>query len=198
LVLSLVALVLAWSVDAGITRRRFAQRRRTKKELRFASRELHRRVATLRLQAVSRRLPKTRALIMAALTWAIVTVTAVAMIAIIERTVRAPVLASAALFFGVFALWSTLWAVTLTAAIAFPGSPPILRGVNIAAVAFLVGFPTALFIWPSVERPPGLSVAVVAAAILPFAHTVGSPSHPLELRSAFVAVELRRWRKRRL
>jgi hypothetical protein len=198
LVLAGVGLTLAWSVDAGFSGSRAEQRRRTENELEATSWAVHRRAALLYHQRKVRIRPRSRVWLLAVTTW-IVTALAGSLIFAIAwggQWLEAGVVVL--LLFGPLAGWSALWAVTLAAMVAFPGQTRGLLIASWSAAAFLVAVPTLTFTLLSHPQHIGVfRFAVVVSGVLPFLHLIGPVRRRWTLRAASLAVELRRYRRRR-
>ncbi|MCS5521199.1 hypothetical protein NY551_00440 [Curtobacterium flaccumfaciens pv. oortii] len=196
---SAVALTLAWAVDAGFTLRRKKQRRRTKAELRITSWGIHRRAAFLLGHRGVRRRPYLRVAFIMAATWLIATIAATGAFSVAWSEASPSFLLSVTVFSAPWALWCTLAASLWVAAIASPGQPAAVQIPAAATTGFLVASPLVVFLTLShPQHVTGFRVAVLISALIPFVHIFMNPKRPLTLRHAFIAVELRRYRRRRL
>lgn len=197
-VLAGVGLALAWSVDAGFSGGRVEQRRRAERELEASSWAIHRRAALLHHQRRVRVHPRSRVWLLGVITWFVTGLAGSLIFAIAWGGRWLEVGTVGLLFFGPLAGWSTLWAVALTAMVAFPGQPRSLLVGSWSAAAFLVAVPTLTFTLLSHPQHIGaFRFAVLAVGVLPFLHLVGSTRSRWTLRSASLSAELSRYRRRR-
>jgi hypothetical protein len=197
-VLSIVAVVLAWWVDAGVTLRREEQLRRTEAELLTVSESLHQRAALLQPTRRVHRGSRRRLIVIVVAIWVLAVATAMAVALIGLRPITWPDSLLLSSFFGVIALWATFWAVFVTAAFAYPTAVRSTVWSMWAVTVFVVGYPTVIIF--TVDTPAGailFRIAVLTCVLVPFAHTMSALRNRWELRSALVAVELRRYRRRR-
>lgn len=199
IVLGVLAFGLAQAVDAGVTFGPKRQRRRTRNDLIATSWAIHRRAAVLHEQGTRRYRPRRRLTLLVAVTIAFSAAGGVVVPAMTYGSDFRPYVPAAAGVALAIAGWSMFW-VTFLSASASPANPSrTLRGLAgaMAIATTLIPAVSAMFA-PTGSEANALKAGVLLAAIIPFIHTTGLVPPQYELAAASLAVELRRYRRRRI
>jgi hypothetical protein len=199
IVLAVVSFGFTQAIDARITFGRKRQRQRTRNDLIVMSWGIHRRAALLLTCTDPRRAPARRLTGIVAATIVVDAGVGTGIVATAYPNgggVMLPIIFASAL---AVASWSTFWVSFLIASAFSPTPGRFLPAATWAIVLLTTAAPAAVIATvPTAAAAVPLKIAAVFTALAPFGHLLVRVGHTFSLQAALMAVELRRYRRRRL